>query len=158
MHDNDFLVGKLDSGVCPGQRFIIPLGDLAQIDSRQGLWREFECLRYARKIVSGHDSAKHCWEVKDFHFEGAEQLIVERHVGCPEIHRACAKLLNAAAGTNRLVIDLNRGMQLMIDVKPLGIDRVWERGSSNVNKGYVACLSLIRGIVTAGNHRQAYKN
>jgi hypothetical protein len=69
------------------------------------------------------------------------------HVRRPEVHRAARQLGNSAAGTDRLIIDLDVGMQFMEFLEPLLVDG---RG-----KGSARGVDLLRHRDGGAPHQQA---
>ena len=67
-----------------------------------------------------------------------ELFIAHRPVGGPKVYCSSQKLANAAPGANRLVINLNVWMQLVILVKPFGINRVGEGSARAVHQHRIA--------------------
>ncbi len=81
-----------------------------------------------RGQVVGHTHrAEHGGHVHDVALYGGDLLVGHRPVGGAEVHRALGKLTDAAAGPDRLVVDLHAGL-LGVRIEPLGVERCGEGG------------------------------
>src|ERR1700694_796044 len=67
---------------------------------------------------------------------GFELFIGHRAIAGAEVDRSCLNLFDPAAAANRLIVDLNVGMQVMVLAEPLGINWV---GESSARPGQI-CL------------------
>ena len=118
--------GSFTPAFGPADGGIIPLGDLAQKNPGQRLWRKLQFRRYAGDIVAGHGGSQHRREVQDLE-AGLLQLVVgHRSVGSAKIDGLVHELADSAARTDGLIIDLHVGMKLVVLVKPFGINGIGE--------------------------------
>ncbi len=127
MHDGDRRVRQLGVGVELLQRGVVPLLDLAHEDlgQRRAVDRELAGLD-AGNVDDRHDAAHH-------HRELHEAVLVEllartRRIGGAEGDGLGVNLLDAAAGTDRLIVQTDAGL-LLIGVGPFGVDRIGEGGA-----------------------------
>src|SRR5580658_5353948 len=134
MDHNDLRIGQFHAWIRLSQFRIVPLLDVAQIDSRQRFGRELQILRDARDVIGGHDSAKHGRKMQGFAFELAELLVSHRHVRSAEIYSAIGEHPDAAAGAHRLVVDLRVGIGFTEFFEPLAVDRIRKRGAGRVDQ------------------------
>ena len=119
--------GQRQLGIQVGNRFVIPLGDLAQIDVGQHGAGQLQLTRLdAGQIDHRHNPADHRGELlQAVLFQVFDR---KRHVGSTEIHGLGGDLLDPAAGADRLVVDLVAG-GFLVGVGPLGINRGGEAGA-----------------------------
>jgi len=82
----------------------------------------------AGNVVGRYVSAEHGGKVQDpeavFVLKSLELLVVHGAIGSAEVHGAFGDLLDAAAGTDGLIVDLKIGVLFVVFVKPLGIHGV----------------------------------
>ena len=124
MNDRNVLVGKIHPGIDFGNSAIVPLGDLAQIDVGQHVGSELHLAVHAGNVVRRNHGSKNGRNVQYLDLGLGNLLIAHGAVAGAKIHRARLHLTNPAAAANRLIVDLNIGMQIVVLVKPLGVDRV----------------------------------
>ena len=118
--------GQLHARVGPGDRRVIPLGDLAEEDAGDRLRGELQIRRDPGNVVGQDRRAQHRGKVQNLEAGLLELIVGHRAVGGAEIHGLCSQLANAAARTDGLVVDLDVRMQLVILVKPFRINRIRE--------------------------------
>src|SRR5205807_2021458 len=128
--------GKLGSGVDLGQGRIIPFLDFPQKNVGQNLSREVDLALDGGKIVSRDIRAEHCGNMEKLEGSAFELLIGHGAIAGAEVDRAGLNLFNAAAAANRLIVDLNVGMQIVVFAEPLGINWI---GKSSARPGQI-CL------------------
>ena len=125
------MIRKRDTGIQIGKRLVVPFDDLAQINIRQHGTGELDfAARNTRQIEGKHFATNHCGELHlsvFFQFFGFAW-----HIGRAEIDGLGGDLLDTAAGTNGLVVDLVAG-RLLVGVGPLGIDGGWESSTCASN-------------------------
>ena len=121
--------GKADARVQLRDRRVVPLGNLAEEDVGQNRSAEFQLLRDARDVVHRHITAEHRREVKDLARRGVQLLLRHRPIRCAEEDRLAGDLTNPGARAQRLVVDLDIRVQLVVLGKPLRIDRIREGGA-----------------------------
>src|SRR5260370_124308 len=89
-------------------------------------------------VVGGNGGAQHGGKVQEGEsvliVKNLELIVVHGAIGSTEIHGAFGDLLNAAAGANRLIVDLKIGVLLVVLVKPLRIHGVRKSGTRTVNR------------------------
>src|SRR4029077_13726348 len=114
-----------------------------QENSGDGVRGETQFRGHTRNIVCWYVGAKNRREGKKAEtmliLEGLQLIVVHGTIGGAEIHGAFRDLLDAAAGSNGLIVDLYVPIFLMIFVEPLGIHRVGERRTRPVNRQWVIC-------------------
>ena len=79
-----------------------------------------------RHVVDRHDGAEHGREVQDLARRRLHLLRRHRPVGRAEEHRLVGELTDAAARADRLVVDLDVRVDLVVLGEPLRVDRVRE--------------------------------
>src|SRR6266851_1192669 len=128
MHHDDVVCGEVHSFVRAGNRGIIPFRNLAQEYTCDSVLGEIEFCSHAGNVVSRYVSAEDRWEMQNpkavLILESLELIVVHGAIGGAEIHGAFGDLLNAAAGADRLIVNLKIGVLLVVFVKPLGIHGV----------------------------------
>ena len=87
-------------------------------DVGQSLRRETQRLLQAFEVVSNDDRAEHCRNMHDLSRRGLEIFIAHRRIRGAKIYRLFLELLDAAARADRLVIDLNVGMNFSVLTQP----------------------------------------
>ncbi len=133
-HDQVF-VRELDPRIERRDPRIVPLGDLAEEDVGDGRGIELERRgAQARQVVCEHDGAENGRQVRDVTLDRRDLLIRHRSVGRTEVDRTLRKLPDAAARSDRLVVDLDAGL-LGIRLKPAGVDGVRKGGARAVQIG-----------------------
>src|SRR5262249_38684327 len=134
MHHYDPVVGQIDIRVGILDFRIIPLRDLAKEDAGERFRREVQFLADAWNVIYSDVGTEDRQEMTDLVLRLTELLIRHRAIGGAKIDGTLQKLANATSGTNRLVINLNIRMQIMVFRKPLGIYRVRERRPSAIDE------------------------
>src|ERR1019366_7456274 len=139
MNHDDVVVGQFDPRVVLYQLGVIPLGNAAKKDARQSGWCEVQFDSDSRDIVGWHVGAKHRRKVKraaaPLFSEVRELRIGHRAIAGAEIDSTFCGLLYSAPGANRLIVELDIWMHLVVLVEPLGIHWVRERGPRSVHQG-----------------------
>ena len=128
-------VGSLALGIELLDRRIIPGLDFAEVNLGERRAVEHELARLdAVEVDDRHDAAHHHRELDEAAL--FELGAGERRVGRAERHGLGLDLLDAAAGTDRLIVEADAGL-LLIGVRPLGVDRVGEcrAGAGDVGGG-----------------------
>ena len=74
--------------------------------------------------------------------ELGQHLVGHGHVGSAKVHQAAGHLANAAAGADRLIVDLDAGMRGAVLGEPFGIDRIRK---SSTCAGQLLSLSRAQG-------------
>jgi hypothetical protein len=144
MDDGDFVGGQFHAGIDRRDRGIVPLRDLAEVDVGEDGAAETERLRHAGHVVNRNDAAEDCGEVEDGAGRSLQMRIGHRSVGGAEEHRLRGELLDPATGSDRLVVDADVRMRLLILVEPLRVDRIGEGGAGSVDGRRIGCLRFIR--------------
>jgi len=109
---------------CDGR--IVPLLDVAQEDLGERRPVDHEVARLdAVEVHDRNDAAHHHRELRETRL--VELLARQRRVGGAESHGLGLDLLDAAARTDRLVVEADAGL-FLVRIRPLGIDRIGERG------------------------------
>src|SRR5205807_688244 len=107
-------------------------GGLAKVNARQGLRCKVRRCGDSGKVVGGNDGTEHGREMKDgaavFVLESFELIVIHGAIGGAEIDGTLGDLLNAAARTDRLIVDFDRGVFLVVYVEPFRIHGVRESG------------------------------
>jgi hypothetical protein len=147
---------QLHAGVEGGDGEVVPVLDLAEVDVGQQRAGE---LRAARgeplDVHHRHDATDDRRELD--HAVRLELLGLEGHVGGTEVDRLGADLLDAAAGSDRLVVERHVRLRL-VGLGPLGVGRIGEGR---------ACTGDVRGLhqgaarvsaAAAANRRAVSKN
>src|ERR1035441_8828675 len=123
--------GKLHARVRFGDFRVVPLRDLAEKDTGQGFRGEVQLTGDTRNIVGRNIGAQHCGEVEHVAFalglEFSHLRVIRRAVGGAEIDGTFGHLLNPTAGTDRLIIDFDIGVHLMVIAKPFGVHGIRKR-------------------------------
>ena len=94
---------------------------------------ELELARHARDVVDRHDAAEHGRQVEDRSRRPLQLVVGHRPVARAEEDRLARQLLDAAARADRLVVDLDVGVDLVVLGEPLRVDRVREGGAGAVD-------------------------
>ena len=143
MRDGDRGVRQLRRRVIVLQRRVVPLRDLAQVDGGERLRRDAKLL-HAGQVPDDDHRAHHRRDVLDA--GGLLQLLVaERCVAGPEVDGPLGDLLDAAAGSDRLVVDLDVRVELVVLAEPLGIERKRERRPRAIDQELVGEHSTAHG-------------
>src|SRR5271165_5532114 len=96
---------------------VIPLGYFARVNVCDYRTRQAQSAGEAREVVRDHDRAHHAREVQDFSWRIAQLLIGHRRVTRTDIDGAIRKHPDAAAGTDRLVVELDTRIFLGVNVE-----------------------------------------
>ena len=132
--DRDQLVGQLDARIEIGDRLLVPLLDLAEVDVGEHGSRELH--RAGRDAFDVHDRHDAADDRRKLHEAGGLQVLgLERHVGRAEVDGLGLDLGDAAARADRLVVHADAGL-LLVRLGPLGVDRVRKRraGAGDVDR------------------------
>src|SRR5262249_21297537 len=101
--------------------------DLAEIDLGERRAVDDQVARLdALEVDDRHDAAHDHRELRQARL--VELLARKRRIGGTEGHGLGLDLLDAATRTDRLIVQADTGL-LLIGVRPLGVDRVGERGA-----------------------------
>src|SRR3984885_4836234 len=135
MHDRDCGVGQIDAGIELGDRRIVPLGDVTQEDlgDRRTVERDVTRLD-AGQVQDRNDGAVDDGKLH----EAVLGAIVRAHrlVGGAEGHGLGDDLLDAAARTDRLIVQPDAGVFSVL-VRPFGENRIDEgrSGAGDIGGG-----------------------
>ena len=139
MHNDNRRIGKRCSRVRFSDGGVVPRSYLAEVDSGEDLRRKFEFTFKSRNVVRGNHRAQNCRKMKNacpsLLLESGDLLILHGAVAGSEVNSASSYLRNSAAAANRLVVDLNIGVLLMVFIKPFRVDRIREGGTRCVELG-----------------------
>src|SRR6266540_2885653 len=116
--------------------YIVPLHDLAEEDSSDNVAGKIERTDNRRKVVAQNVGSENRRDVQNRAALGLRQLFVaHRSVRRTEVHRSLGKLADAAAGTDRLIVDFDSGTLGVIG-EPLRVDGIWKgcTGSSEIHR------------------------
>ena len=133
MDDGDVAGRELHAGVERRKVGVVPFRDGAGENLAEHRAAELQLRIQPRNVVDGHDGAEDRGEVEDRSGRGLQLLVVHRAVGRAEEHGLVDQLLDAAARADRLVVDADVRVQLVVLGKPLRIDRVREGGAGTVD-------------------------
>ncbi len=127
MHHGDRLRRQLGVGVQLLNSRIIPRfhGSKEDAGQRRAIEHEFS-RRHAFHIHNRHNAAHHHRKLNQAML--VEIRTLERSIGGAERHRLGLDLFDAAARTDRLIVQPDAGI-LLIGVGPLGINRIREGGA-----------------------------
>ena len=125
MNNDDLLVGQMNAGVILGNRRITPRRNLAKVNIGKRLAAESKVV-HSRYMEHRNNRTQHRWNVHQLYLRRAQHIVGHGHVGGAEINGALGHLADAAAGANRLVVDLNARMCRAVFSKPLRINRIRE--------------------------------
>src|ERR1019366_10771623 len=112
MDDRDVRSGKRDSWIELRDCRMVPLGDPAEVDGGENGATETQRLLEPIDVVDRHDATEHRGEMQNRTGCGFELRIGHRPVAGAEEDSLGGQLLDAAAGTDRLVVDANGGMRI----------------------------------------------
>ena len=144
MHDGDRGVRQLDASIELRNRRIVPLGDLAEEDLCNGRAVEGHFTRLdARQVDDRNNRAVDDGELDEIIL--GDVFRCQRHVGGTESDGLGGDLLDAAARTNRLIIQADIHL-LLVGVRPLGENRI--------NEGRTGAGDIFGG---GGQHRRGQK-
>ncbi len=88
--------------------------------------------------------------------ESLDLVVVHRTVGSAKIHGAFRNLLDPATGTNRLVIELNVAKLIVVNVEPLGINRIRKSRARAVDEQWI--IRQHDGAQRKSTNREQYKS
>src|SRR5713226_9749511 len=138
VHYDDAFRRELHAFVGAGDDRVVPLCDFAEENSSQGLRSEIQRRVDSWDVVGGNYGAHHRGKMQNpgamLILVGLELLVVHGAIGGAEIHGAFGDLLDAAAGADRLIVDLKIGVPLVVFVEPLGIHGVRKCCARTVNR------------------------
>src|SRR5947209_14912089 len=110
MYNNNVICRKIHAAIGAGNSWVVPLSDMAHKNSRQRLGSEVQFSANARNVVRQHISAKYGGKMQDLEtvlvFKTLQLLVIHWAIGRAEINGAFGDLLDPAAGSNGLVINL----------------------------------------------------
>src|SRR5882762_10626255 len=133
VHDHDIVGRKADALICTRDCRIVPFGNFSEVDSGKSFRGKVQLRGDTGNIVKGNHRAHHGWKMKYsravFVRVGLELLVIHRAIGSAEVYGAFGDLLDAATGTDGLVIDRKIGVLLVVLVKPLGVHGVRKCGA-----------------------------
>ena len=132
MHHDDILIGQRHAWIDARETRVIPLRDFAEEDVREHVRAEAHRLRHIRQVIRCDDRAEHRGNVQDVATDRGDRRIAHRRVGAAEVDRAIRELPDAAARSDRLIVQLHIGMRLVVRQNPSLINDVWERRPSAV--------------------------
>src|SRR5207247_11360850 len=112
---------------------VVPRLDLSEIDVGEHRSRELQLAGDAGNVVDRHHPAEHSREVQDRPGRRLQLLFGHRTVRGAEKYGLVGDLLDAAARPDRLVVDANVRVQLVVLAEPLRIDRIGECGAGAVD-------------------------
>src|SRR5664279_4547463 len=107
MCDGDIRPREVHAGIQLCDRGVIPFCDLAQKDIGEDRPRELQLGTDSRDVVDGDVATEDGREVEDRAWSGRELVVRHGTVRGTEEDRLVRKLPDAAARTDRLVIDLH---------------------------------------------------
>ena len=134
MHHDDILVGKSYSRIGGGDGFVIPVGDLAQKDSSQHLGCKFQLPGHAGYVVSGNIGTQHRRCVQNLDLCLFQLVIRHGAIAGAKVDRTGDHLSDSPAASNRLVIDLDIRMELVVLAKPLRIDWIGKGSTCSIQR------------------------
>ena len=128
MHGGDRLIGQRNARVELGDRRVVPLVDLAQVDARQrcAVQRQGAC--NLLNIEDGHDGPGQDRE----HLEawvGIVLFLLQQRVGAGEVDGLVGDALLAAAGADALVVDRDRWVDELVGKAPFRVHGLGEGGA-----------------------------
>src|SRR5580692_461647 len=128
---------------------VIPLGNLAQENSSQSVWREIESCIYSRHIVSRNRRAQHCRKVQynaaALFLKRLQLIVVHRAICGAEVYSSFGHLFDARPGPYRLVIELQIAVFFMIFIEPLRIKGVGKCCARTINQERLLRRPCCRG-------------
>jgi len=131
-----------------GDRLVVPAGDLALVDVGQRRAVQVERTPFDTFDVECRDHAAH--DHRPLHQAVLVELFLgHRCIAGAEGDRLGDDLLNAATGTDRLIVEADTGF-ILVGVRPLRIDRVRE-GCAGAGNGFL-------GLNTSGTQNQRSGN
>ncbi len=134
VHDDDRLRRQLGARVELLDRGVVPVLDLAEENPGERGTVDHDLTRLdAFDIDDRHDAAHDHRELDEPVL--VELLALERRVAGAERHGLVLDLLDAAAGTDRLVVQPDAGL-LLVGIRPFGVDRV---GKCRPGAGDIQC-------------------
>ena len=128
MDGDDVLVNVGEFRIIGHELRIVPFLDGAEINARKCVAVELQprSTNFGN-VVSRNDGPQRHRNVEDRPAFGARELVIaHRGVGCAEIQSLILDPLNAAAGADRLIIDLD-SRNTGVGVEPLLVERRGER-------------------------------
>ena len=132
MNHVNVLVGEFQIGIDFLNRWIVPARDLAKEDVSQNLRGELQIFFNSGNVVSRYYRTHYRWNELNRRLRLLHLLISHAHVTGAEINGSSDDLANAAAAANRLIVDLNLRVLLVVLAKPLGINRIWKCSACSV--------------------------
>src|SRR6185295_3271580 len=139
MNNYDLGRRQIHARICGSDLWIVPVLDVAEENSRDRFGSEPEFGCDAGQVVSNHVSAEHGWDVKDLALRGFEIVILHRGVRSSKVNCALGYLLDAAAGTDRLIVELQVRVRLVVSAEPFLVDRIWKRSARALQPDFRAC-------------------
>ena len=124
VNDHDRLVREVDSWVRAGDGFVIPGSDLAEEYASDCFGSELHFPGNAGNVIGGDDGPQNSRDVQNLDLRLAQLLVGHWAVASTEVNGAGQHLADSAAAADRLIVDLNLGVGLVILAKPLGIHRI----------------------------------
>src|SRR5205823_1073690 len=100
-------IGQVHARVEFDKFLIIPLGDLTHEDIRENFAGKVQRLGDARQVVGWNDGAHDQRNVDDCAFNGGEIFFFHEGIGAADGYAALGHLLDASAGSRRLVVDFH---------------------------------------------------
>ena len=131
MDHDDRLIGQVDAGIFFGERRVIPGCNFSLKNSCQRLRRELQFATYARYVIGGYDCAQHGGNMQNSGLGLRELLVGHRSVGSTEVNCSRQHLSNTAA--DRLIVELNVRVRLVVFTEPLLINGVRESSTRAVD-------------------------
>jgi hypothetical protein len=132
MNQDDRLVREFDIRVVLGQSWIVPGRDFAKKNPSQRFWSELQFRGHPGDVVRRDISTEYGGDMQNLGLGFLELLVGHRAVAGAEVHRAGQHLANATAAADRLIVDFNVRMKLVVLTKPLRVHRIGEGRTSSV--------------------------
>ena len=133
------MCGSFTPGLQRGDVRVVPVRDHAAVDVGEDRAGQLDLARRdARQVHHRHDAADHGREL--LQAVGGQVVRLQRLVGGAEIDGVGLDLLDAAAGADRLVVQLLAGRGL-IGLGPLRVDRRGEGRARAGNAGRDSCAA-----------------
>src|SRR4051794_23114855 len=135
MNHDDGLPWEVNAGICFCNDRIIPRGDLTEKYPSEHFRSELDLLLDTGNIVGGDYSSEHRRNVKDLYLGLPELLVGHWTIAGAELDGLGKHLSDAAAAADRLVIDLNIAVLLVILAEPLGVHGIRKCSACGVDVG-----------------------